>query len=272
MDGVINIFRIPLDTLGPTWPGRRPSPRPSLADVQYPQAPLSTPGPLSFGPPIFSSSRLHPGIWCDQVMWADKDDTSIVSKAASPMVDRQLPRLLVKRWQALVLDDRSTEEDVIFNKAAITRSSGFLMLSQIELQGRAYIGDSMGYARNSKASILAIGSDESSLYIFTPNFHPPVRPSPTTSIPPSSTSPAPAPLRNAPTTTLTNIFPTDRPEYEYDFAPRILPRCISDLGEETDVHFRSISISPGVESTWILGVGDGGRVALWRKRQRASQI
>lgn len=261
---MIKIFRFP-DNIAPTWPSARPPPAPIYAADTCPSPPRLNIKALSLGPPIFASNRIHPGMLCDQVMWADKCSTAIISKAGAPMVARQSPRLLVKVWQPLILDpNEGLAACSITSPLDVPRTTThlgtqlaqltFMVLKQIELQGRAFIGDGMGIYRDEKGPLLAIGTEESSLYIFDPDSHRQFLPHSRT-----SNQHFPSPPSSA------DYFPPDRPQFDYDFFPRVLPSYISDLGE-AEVHFRSIVISP--EGEYILAVGDGARLAIWKKGSR----
>lgn len=64
------------------------------------------------------------------------------------------------------------------------------------------------------------------------------------------------------------LFPLDGVR-QRDFIPEILPSKILELRVEQErekVHFRSIEIQPE-GGKWMLGVGDNGLVAYWRRRK-----
>lgn len=65
------------------------------------------------------------------------------------------------------------------------------------------------------------------------------------------------------------LFPLDEVR-QRDFVPEILPSQILELKVEREllekVHFRSIEIQPE-GGKWMLGVGDNGLIAYWRRRK-----
>lgn len=284
MDGFIKIFSFPQELGGPTWPTSRPVPcDQSKLDV----VPEVFNRSIELGPPIFSSSRIHPGAWVDTVLWCDADTTTIMSKAAGAMVNESRPRLLVRIWQPSALDlDQTTflpaslgsplPSQAVSSVSSASDSTSFIMLQQIELQGKAYIGDRIGFYRDSRRfvtkddqqertgfeSMIAIASDEPAVYIFTPGSD---RQYKTTS------------------TAVPNYFPAGS-TFDYDFYSRLLPAYISDLipaddereaeaseseEEENDddvVHFRSIAFSPQ-DGKFIIGVGDEGVLTVWKRSE-----
>ncbi|GAA5961899.1 hypothetical protein JCM3765_006429 [Sporobolomyces pararoseus] len=76
---------------------------------------------------------------------------------------------------------------------------------------------------------------------------------------------------------ISKLFPEDRERSIFDYHTRLRPSSFikyrefgqqDDSDEEISVHFRCVAVSPG-RGEWIIAVGDGGLVGLWKERPEA---
>ncbi|GEM06545.1 polycomb protein EED [Rhodotorula toruloides] len=78
---------------------------------------------------------------------------------------------------------------------------------------------------------------------------------------------------------LETLFPPDRDRLAHDFTPRLLPSAVVDIvmpaqqqskAPQPQIHFRCTAIQPNGAGS-IVGVGDGGLVAVWKRQRRFKQ-